>query len=217
MTEHTSGEVVGVDISPVQLAHARKRTKGGQVPNLRFIEHDIMRLSELDEPPFDAAVLMDAACYLPDKRAALRGIASRLRTGGRFLLVDWCRSNRMTALQEEMILEPFYRYWCIPEMETVSSYRLAFKRAGFRLIDVEDLTPRVAPNWERGYWLAIRALSDGISAKQFLGALTKAAKHGSRAVQLAKEQFYAALFAKAGCDAGLLRYVYFLAEKLYHP
>ena len=214
MAERTSGEVVGIDISPVQLAHASKRTKGGRHSNLRFIEHDIMRLPELEEQSFDAAVLMDAACYLPDKHAALLGIASRLRTGARFLLIDWCRSNRTTALQEEMILEPFYRYWCIPQMETVSSYRQAFKRAGFRLIDLEDLTPRVAPNWERGYWLAIRALSNGISAKQFLGALTNVAKHGPRAVQLAKEQFYAALFAKAGCDAGFLRYVYFLAEKL---
>lgn len=213
MADRTSAEVVGVDISPVQLTRARKRTKGGKHPNLRVVEHDIMRITELDESPFDAAVFMDAACYLPDKHAALRGISTKLCKGARFLLIDWCRPERMTALQEEMILEPFYRYWCIPEMETVSSYRQAFNSAGLRLLEVEDLTPRVTPNWERGYWLAISAVADRVTAKRFLSAVAKAAKHGPLAVQLAKGQFYAALFAKVGCDAGLLRYIYFLAEK----
>jgi SAM-dependent methyltransferase len=212
MAQRTSGEVVGVDISPVQLARARKRARGTN-GNLRFVEHDIMRMAELKEAPFDAAIYMDAACYLPDKGAALRGIAQRLSKRARFLLIDWCRSPQVTALQEELLLGPFYRYWCIPAMETVASYRRAFKTAGFRLIEVEDLTPRVAPNWERGYWLAIRALADGITAKRLLNVIKNVAKHGPRAVQLAKEQFYAALFAKAGCDAGVLRYVYFLAER----
>lgn len=213
MAQRTNAEVVGVDISPVQLARAFKRTKGGKHPNLHFVEHDIMRISDLDEVPFDAAVFMDAACYLPDKHAALRGIATKLRSGARFLLIDWCRPERMAALQEELILEPFYRYWCIPGMETVTSYRRAFEAAGFRLLEVEDLTPRVTPNWERGYCLAIRALADRVTVRRFLSAVAKAAKHGPQAVQLAKEQFYAAIFAKVGCDAGLLRYIYFLAEK----
>jgi len=211
MAERTRGEVVGVDISPVQLARARKRNKRR---NLRFIEHDIMRITDLDEPPFDAAVFMDAACYLPDKHVALRGIATRLCKGARFLLIDWCRPARVTALQEEMLLAPFCRYWCIPRMQSVDSYRKAFKSAGFRLIEIKDLTRRVAPNWERGYDLAIRAVTDGMTVKRFLNAIRKAARHGPQAVQLAKEQFYAALFAKAGCDAGLLRYIYFVAERL---
>lgn len=81
-----------------------------------------MKIADLDGEPFDAAVFLDAACYLPDKRAALDGIATRLRRGARLLLVDWCRPEEVTALQEEMIIEPFYRYWCIPEMESVRAY-----------------------------------------------------------------------------------------------
>lgn len=213
MAERTRGEVVGIDISVTQLAHARRRLSKGSHQNLRFLEHDIMCIAGLDEPPFDAAVCLDAACYLPDKGAALGGVAARLIPGARLLLVDWCRAERVTALQEEMILEPFYRYWGIPEMETVRNYERAFEGAGFRLIEREDLSTRVAPNWERGYEAANRVLAEPSSPAQLLTIAANAVKYGTRAVRLAKEQFYAAVFAKVAADAGLLRYVYFLGEK----
>lgn len=213
MAERTRGEVVGVDISDTQLAHARKRLAKGKYPNLRFIQHDIMHIADLDEPLFDAAVCMDAACYLPDKRAALKGIASRLRRGARFLLIDWCRPRRLTALQKELILEPFYRYWSIPDMQTIKGYEQSFAAAGFRMIKVEDLSLRVELNWERGYQAGIEALAGSISAAQLVAVAKNVSRYGSRAVRFAKDQFNAAVFAKVAADAGLLRYVYFLGER----
>lgn len=212
MAKHTTGEVIGVDISPAQLEHARNRLKGGGLTNLYFLEHDVMRISEIRGESFDAAICLDAACYFPDKRAALKGISSRLRPGGRFLLVDWCRAEKVTRLQEEMVLEPFYRYWCIPEMETVGNYRRAFKTAGFRLLELNDLSSRIAPNWERGYRIAPGALAEG-DAQQLL-TIAASALNGSRAVRIAKDQFYAAVLAKVAADAGLLKYVLFLGERL---
>jgi SAM-dependent methyltransferase len=213
MAERTRGEVVGVDISDAQLAHARRRLARKPRTNLRFVEHDIMDIAELDEPTFDAAICLDAACYLPDKRAALRGIATRLRRGGRLLLVDWCRAERPTELQEELVLEPFYRYWGIPEMETTSGYRRACDVAGFRILELEDLSSRVTPNWERGYRAANRALAEALTPAKLLTVAAGVVRNGPRAMRLAKDQFYAALFAKAAADAGLLRYVYLLAER----
>ena len=213
MAERTQGEVLGVDISPAQLKRAYRRLENGAHPNLRFIEHDVMKIADLDEEPFDAVVFLDAACYLPDKRAALEGIATRLRSGARLLVVDWCRPEEVTPLQEEMILEPFYRYWCIPEMEDVAGYERAFKAVGFRLLELEDLSSRVAPNWERGYRAAIQVLANPFVSTRFLRVAARTARYGARAVRVTKDQFNAALFAKAAADAGLLRYVYFLVER----
>lgn len=213
MAERTQGEVVGVDISPAQLTRAYRRLENGAHPNLHFIEHDGMRISDLDQEPFDAAVFLDAACYLPDKRAALQGIAMRLRKAAKLLLVDWCRPEEVTGLQQQMIIEPFYRYWCIPEMETVSGYERAFKAAGFRVIDLQDLSSRVTRNWERGYRAAIQALANPFVSKRLLRVAASTARYGARAVRVAKEQFNAALLAKAAADAGLLRYMYYLVER----
>jgi SAM-dependent methyltransferase len=214
MAERTRAEVVGLDISDVQLARARKRLASAQHTNLRFIEHDIMRIADLDEAPFDAGIYLDAACYLPDKRSALQGIATQFSPGARLLLVDWCRAEHPTDLQEEMILKPFNRYWSIPGMETISGYERDFEAAGFRIIELEDLSASVAPGWERGYQAANRALAEPTTSAQLLAMAASAVKYGTRAVQFAKEQFYAAVFAKIAADAGVLRYVSFLVERL---
>src|SRR6266487_1293723 len=47
LADHTTGQVLGVDLSDRQLAHARRRLAGR--PNLRFQQHDVMRLGELAE------------------------------------------------------------------------------------------------------------------------------------------------------------------------
>ena len=172
-----------------------------------------MQLADLKRGLFDAAVCLDAACYFPDKHKALRQIASQFRQGARFLLVDWCRPERVTQLQQEMILEPFYRYWGIPELETLGGYQGAFATAGFDLREVTDLSKRLGPDWERGYQLALRALSEMSLPKQILKLASIRIRYGGGAVELAKNQFYAAILAKTAADAGLIRYMYFLAER----
>lgn len=213
LARRTSGTVVGVDLADAQLARARPRLDGGDLPNLRFLRYDIMEIAQLEEPPFDAAVCLDAGCYLPDREAALRGIATRLRPGARFLLVDWCRAEHPSGLQEELILEPFHRYWGIPEMETVAGYERAFADAEFNLIEIEDLSPRVGPNWERAYQTAQCALATSFAPLDLVRIAAGALRHGPAAVRVLKDQFYATVFAKAAADAGLLRYVFFLAER----
>ena len=213
LADHTAGAVVGVDQSDSQLGHARRWLTGGQRPNLRFVQHDAMRLGDLAEPPFDAAVCLDAACYLPDRELALRGIAACLRPGGRLLLVDWCRSERPLRLQRELILEPLCRYWAIPELETASGYRRSFEAAGFHIHELEDLSEQVLPNWERGYQAALRALAEPVRLGQLLRLAANTVQYGTLAIQAAKDQFQVALLAKAAAESGVLRYVSVLAER----
>ena len=213
MAERTAGEVVGVDISEAQLSRAWSRVEDGVSPNLRFGRQDIMYLHEWREAPFDGAVCLDAACYLPDREPALRAIGSRLESGARFLLVDWCRSERVTGLQEELILEPFYRAWGIADMELVAGYERAFDRAGFRVIELEDLSVDVQPNWERAYRLALLALAEAPAPHLLVRMAARILQGGPRALRLARDQFGAALLIKAAADSGLIRYVSVLAER----
>jgi SAM-dependent methyltransferase len=211
MALRTKGQVVGVDFSSGQLAAAERLGRG--IPNLRFVQHDIMDLESLAAGPFDAAVCLDAFCYVPDRPAALRAIASKLTPGARFLLVDWCRILRPTPLQRELILEPFYERWGIADLETADGYRRAFAGAGMDILTVEDLSPVVQPNWERAYQSAITAVSEKVGPREVVELAAVATKHGSRAITLAKGQFLVALLAKAAADAGLLRYISIEAQR----
>jgi len=213
MADHTRGQVLGVDLSSGQLARARRRLAGRSRHNLSFKQHDLVELDTLDTGSFDAAISLDAFCYLPDRRQALRAVARRLQSGARFLLVDWCRIVRPTALQRELILVPFYRNWGIADLETIAGYRRAMAGAGFRIVALEDLSDQVIPNWERGYRAALRAVADPVRPGQLLKLGLKATTHGVRVLDVAKGQFLVALLAKAAADSGILRYVSVLAER----
>ncbi|GAA1840884.1 class I SAM-dependent methyltransferase [Asanoa iriomotensis] len=214
LADRTTADVVGVDQSASQLAHARRWLAGGTRPKLRFVQQDVMRLGDLAEPPVDAVICLDAACYFPDRRAALRGMAARLRPGGRVLLVDWCRAEHATRLQRELILDPLCRYWAIADLETAEGYRRSFETAGFHVLALDDLSDQVTPNWERGYQAALRAVAEPVRIDRILRLAAAAVRHGSLAVQAAKEQFQVALLAKAAADSGLLRYVSVQAERV---
>ena len=212
MADHTDGDVLGVDLSKRQLDRARRRLARRTRPHLRFEQRDIMELDGLDGE-FDAAVCLDAACYLPDRGAALRAIARRLRGGGRLLIVDWCRAERTTALQRELLLDPLCRMWAIQGLESASGYRRKLEAAGFEAIDIEDLSDRVGPNWERGYRAALRAVSEPLRAGRVVALATSAVRHGPEVVLAAKDQFRVALLAKAAADSGALRYVLACASR----
>lgn len=66
---------------------------------------------------------------------------------------------------------------------------------------------------ERGYRAAVQALANPFVSKRLLRVAASTARYGTRAVRVAKDQFNAALLAKAAADAGLLRYMYFLVER----
>jgi len=98
-------------------------------------------------------------------------------------------------------------------METASRYEDHFTEAGFRLLEREDLSERVQPNWELGYRAANHALAT-ISPERVKELTAQILRYGAAGVRRAKEQYYAAVFSKVAADAGLLRYMYFLAERL---
>jgi cyclopropane-fatty-acyl-phospholipid synthase len=207
MAANTSGNVLGIDISRSQLSHAARHKR----PNLRFRHHDIMRVDELAER-FDAVVFMDADCYLPDKQAAVARIARVMNPGARFLLVAWCKREGLSSLQEELVLDPFKRYWGVPGLETPSAYRDHFRRAGLRLIEEIDLNDKVRRNWDFGYERAIDGIRE-VSIAKAAKLVWKGLPLGPDGIRLLKDQFHAALYIKAGFDAGFLRYTYFLTEK----
>ena len=207
----TGADVLGVDISRAQLRYARRHKR----PNLNFLHYDIMKIDELDET-FDAVVFMDADVYLPDKKAAVERIGRVMNPGARFLLVAWCKREGLNVLQEETVLRPFMRYWGIPGIETPSAYRQHFQAAGLRLLEEEDLNEKVRPNWEFGYQRAIEAVRELTYAKA-AKLVWKGLPLGKEGIRLIGEQFPAALYIKAGFDAGFLRYTYFLAQKQAKP
>lgn len=100
-----SGEVVGVDMTPEQLAVARAHqafhaeTFGAD--NVRFVEGTIERLEELplESGSFDVVVSNCVLNLSTDKPAVLRGVKRLLRSGGEFYFSDVYADRRLDETQ----------------------------------------------------------------------------------------------------------------------
>jgi cyclopropane fatty-acyl-phospholipid synthase-like methyltransferase len=207
LSQNTKGRVIGVDISPGQLRHTRRFKR----ENLHFKQHDVMKIDELPGC-FDAITYIDAACYLPDKFDALKRIHKKMRPGARLLLIDWCKSENINSVQEEIVLDPFTQTWAIPNLWTPTDYENSFRRIGLKIIKSENLNSRVKPNWDFAYDSAIRAVQDATS-KNILEILWNGPALGKTGIQMVKDQFASALYIKAAFDASFLKYAYFLVER----
>ena len=207
ISQNTEGEVLGVDISKSQLSHAKKHKR----PNLSFRHLDIMKIRDLNMK-FDGAVFLDAACYLPDKKRALSEISEVLNPGAKLLIVDWCKEEGLTKLQEELVLYPFMLHWAIPGLETKKSYSRNFRKNGFKIHQITDLNDKVKRNWEFGYESALNGVKK-LSAKDLPRLLWEGMKLGPKGIKIVKGQFPAAIYVKVGFDVGFLRYTLFLVEK----
>jgi len=84
-----TGQVVGVDRSPLAVATASRRAQELELPNTRFVEGDAGTMAF--EEPFDAAVGRFVLEFSRDPSALLRSIAAHVRPGGviAFQEVDW--------------------------------------------------------------------------------------------------------------------------------
>ena len=207
IAQNTQGNVLGVDLSKSQLSHTKKYKR----PNLSFRQLDIMKTGDLDMQ-FDAAVFLDAACYLPDKNKALSEIAKVLKPGAKLLIVDWCKEEGLTKIQEELVLYPFMKHWAIPSLETKKSYSRYFKKNGFKIHEITDLNDKAKRNWEFGYESALKGVKK-LSVKDTPALLWTGLKLGPKGVEILKGQFPAAIYIKVGFDVGFLRYTLFLVEK----
>jgi arsenite methyltransferase len=98
-----NGEVVGVDMTPEQLAVAQARTGwhakkfGFKKSNVRFIEGYIENLTGLDLEPasFDIVVSNCVVNLSPDKHAVLKGAYDLLKPGGEMYFSDVYADRRL--------------------------------------------------------------------------------------------------------------------------
>ena len=106
-----TGEVIGVDMTPEQLAVAEQHrvyhAEQFGYANVRFLEGYIEKLDELDLEPgsFDVIVSNCVVNLSPDKDAVLRGVHRLLKKGGEFYFYDVYADRRVPdAVRNDPVL-----------------------------------------------------------------------------------------------------------------
>jgi len=83
-----TGRVVGVDISPAMLQHARRQVADAGVDNVELLEADA-QVYAFEPGSFDAVISRFGTMFFDDMEAAFENLARAVRPDGRLVFVCW--------------------------------------------------------------------------------------------------------------------------------
>jgi tocopherol O-methyltransferase len=140
-------EVVGITISPVQAAGARRRTaRAGLGSRVRFLVADA-NTWEFPRGEFDVVWVVECSEHLLDKGRFIRRCAGALRAGGRLALCAWMTPDAARP-EDGRVLDEICVAMLCPGLASMARYREWAVSAGMEVVAAEDLTARVAPTWD---------------------------------------------------------------------
>jgi len=154
--------VTGVTVSTAQADRARARV--AKVGSLRILRQDWLA-NDFAAECFDRAYAIESSEHMPNKQRFFDEAFRTLKPDGLFVVCAWLARTAPQPWEVRHLLEPICREGRLPSMGDEADYRRFAEDAGFRLVDVVDLSDRVRRTW----WIcAARVLGNLVSRSRYL-------------------------------------------------
>jgi ubiquinone/menaquinone biosynthesis C-methylase UbiE len=92
-----ASDVLAIDLDHEMIERTRAKIEGAGLSNCRLIEGDAYDVAELAGEKADAVVMANTFHGVPDKVGLCRAVASALKRGALFIVVNWHRRPRATT------------------------------------------------------------------------------------------------------------------------
>ena len=136
--------LIGISLSPVQIAHARHRLPAAQKERFHFEEGSFLQLAP-ERFKAEVAFSIEAFAHCDDPEAFFAALAGVLPPGGRLVLIDDTLSDRSRPEgltdRQRRLLDTYQRHWFLPGLRDLSTLKALAKAQGFSLITDQNLTP----------------------------------------------------------------------------
>ncbi|MFF1794204.1 SAM-dependent methyltransferase [Kitasatospora sp. NPDC058263] len=142
LAHRTHAKILGVSISPTQVARATQNAReSGLSERLDFLHADAMHLP-CEPETFDAAWALEMLFHVPDRSQVLREIRRTLKPGGRLVLADFIQTGHLTDDEWNLLTQG----WAFSSLLTADTYTDALTQAGFEDIRLHDVTTEARQN-----------------------------------------------------------------------
>ena len=145
-------EVLGISISPAQIARATALTPPDLAPRCRFAVMDALAL-ELPEHHYDGVWSVEAGPHMPDKQRYADELLRVLRPGGLLAVADWNRRDPIdgppTPL-ESWVLRQLLDQWAHPAFASIRSLTANLEGSAHAQgmgVETADWSPETIPSW----------------------------------------------------------------------
>ncbi len=144
LAERHAVDVVGLTVSGTQAERASTRVV--QRGRLCILRRDWLE-NGFKAERFDRMYAVESSEHMPDKQRFFTEAFRTLKPGGVFVVCAWLACKDPGAWQIRYLLEPICREGRLPSMGDEADYRRMAVQAGFRLVEVLDLTDQVRRTW----------------------------------------------------------------------
>jgi len=145
-------QVLGISISPAQIARARELTPVDPSIQCSFAVMNALAL-QLSDGSFDAVWSVEAGPHMPDKQNYADELLRVLKPGGLLVVADW---NRRDATAGEMsgverwVMRQLLDQWAHPEFASIPSLQRNLEGSrwsGGMVVSTDDWTDATLPSW----------------------------------------------------------------------
>ncbi|MFM1798948.1 MAG: hypothetical protein RLZZ117_1226 [Cyanobacteriota bacterium] len=153
--------VLGISISPAQIARAQALTPSSLAARCRFAVMDALDL-DLADASFDAVWSVEASPHMPDKQRYADELLRVLRPGGQLAVADWNRRDPadgpLTPF-EAAVMRQLLQQWAHPEFASIASLTANLRQSSWNgglRVESADWTAATLPSWRESIFEGFR-------------------------------------------------------------
>lgn len=193
--------VVGISLSEKQVKSATKYADSiGLSEKVAFAQKDYCN-TDFPNESFDIVWAIESVCYAKEKIDFLSEAYRLLKPGGKVIVADFFEKKGLAGVDKTQMGKMAYG-WAINHFASIEDFSLNAKEAGFKNLDIENISTQISPSARRLYYYSF----PGILITKIYDFLFKAhelSKHHTKTINVQ----YPAL------KKGLWQYYLFVAEK----
>ena len=144
-------EVLGISISPAQIARARALTPS-TLRHCRFAVMDALAL-ELEDGSFDAVWSVEACPHMPDKHRYSDELLRVLKPGVQLAVAYWNRrdpADGAMSRRERWVMRQLLEQWAHPEFASIRSLQANLEHSPWAAgleVETDDWSRATQPSW----------------------------------------------------------------------
>ena len=141
VVREAGAQVLGVNISKVQLAKARSlNAEAGVEDSVDYLECSFMDMGSVADDTFDRGYAIESTCHAPDKAGAFAEIYRVLKPGALFWGQEMCMTERFdpSDVQHQTIKNELMLGIALNDIATMDEVNDALETAGFQVIEARD-------------------------------------------------------------------------------
>ncbi len=146
--QNPHAEVIGVDLTPSNIAQSKRQAKYKEVENVRFKECNFEQLHFADNS-FDLVFAIESLSHSQHIEHALSEAQRVLKPGGQLIVFDGFLQQPIEVITDENLKKAAQLFtigFAMHDFRPIKSWLEVAEKAGFQLLHQEDLSVETLPN-----------------------------------------------------------------------